>query len=87
MPNNNLTVDRQALSRVFTEPRTLRAFEQIQKQVLGNEGGVTIDSSTVFVLTGPGAIIDAVDDADAALKGVTVGGVYRNSSVIQVRVD
>lgn len=33
-----------------------------------------------------GALVDAVDDAAAATAGVTVGAMYRNGSVLMVRV-
>ena len=32
------------------------------------------------------ALVDAVDDAAAAIAGVSVGSLYRNGSVIMVRI-
>ncbi len=32
------------------------------------------------------SIVDAVDDAAAATAGVAVGGIYRNGSVLMIRV-
>lgn len=88
MASNNLPLDRGALSQVFKDPRTLRAFEEVLQRTLGTAGLVIIDGSTVFTLTGANAIpLAADDDAAAALTPpVPVGGVYLNGNVVQVRL-
>lgn len=87
MASNNLPLDRAALAKVFKDPRTLKAFEDVLQKTLGGDGGVIVDSSTVFVITGPGAIPAARDDAQAAAltPPVPIGGVYLNGNVPQIR--
>jgi hypothetical protein len=87
MSSNNLPVDRNALSKVFKDPRTLKAFEDVLQKTLGGDGGLVIDSSTVFTITGVGALQQARNDEQAAALAnpVPIGGAYLNGSVLQIR--
>lgn len=49
------------------------------------QAGLSVQASVADLL-GLAALVDAVDDAAAALAGVAVGQMYRNGSVLMIRV-
>lgn len=70
-------------------PSWLAYFQALFNRTGGAGGGgtaVVIDTTSSVTLTGPNALVNARSDADAATKSVAVGEIYRNGSVLQVRV-
>jgi len=56
-------------------------FDAVVRGLMGFFGAATFATSTT-----PGTLINAVDDAHAQLAGVAIGQLYRNGSVVQIRV-
>ena len=64
-----------------------RVLARFPANVVGGNGITITKSGTTYTFAWtPGTLIDAVDDAAAAVAGVAVGDTYRNGSVLMVRV-